>query len=151
MISWRSQFIFSICPTQLAFLWLILFRSALFSPICSRTSSLVIFSDHFTVSIFFQHQILKLFKYFGPIIFLVAVENILPSSLLIWCLPMSPSDIGCTTTGPPRNSPTSSSDSPLFFFFFSSLFFSSGFSFFTATLFFFSSAALLCLFSGLYL
>ena len=49
--SWRRQFLLRIGPIQLAFLWRILFRSVLFSPIRSRTCSLVSFSDHFTFSI----------------------------------------------------------------------------------------------------
>ena len=54
---------FFLIQIQLAFLHRILFRSVLFSPLCSRTSSLVTFSDHFIFSILVQHHISKLFKY----------------------------------------------------------------------------------------
>ena len=66
MALWRRQFVLRIWPIQLAFLCRILFRSVLFSPVRvhSRTSSLVIFSDHFIFSILFQHHISKLSKYF---------------------------------------------------------------------------------------
>ena len=47
MASWRRQFLVRIWPIHLAFLCRILFRSVLFSPIRSRTCSLVTFSDHF--------------------------------------------------------------------------------------------------------
>ena len=50
-------------PILLAFLRTILFRSVLFSPIRSRTCLLVTFSDHFIISILFQH-ISKFSKYF---------------------------------------------------------------------------------------
>ena len=45
--SLRRWFLLKTRPTQLAFLRRILFRSFLFSPIRSRTSSLVTFWDHF--------------------------------------------------------------------------------------------------------
>ena len=47
----------------LAFIRRILFRSILFSPICSRICSLVTFSDNLIFSIFLQHYISKLVKY----------------------------------------------------------------------------------------
>ena len=45
--SWRRQFLLRIWPIKLAFLHNIIFRSALYSPICSGTCSLVTFSTHF--------------------------------------------------------------------------------------------------------
>ena len=63
--SWRRQFLLRICPTQLALLLRILFRSLLNSSAHTRTSSsLVIFSDHFNFSFLLHHHILKLSKYF---------------------------------------------------------------------------------------
>ena len=64
MASWRRQFLLRIWLIQLAFLRRILFRSDLFSPIRSRTCSLVTFSGHFIFSILFRHHISKLSKYF---------------------------------------------------------------------------------------
>ena len=64
MASRIRQFILRILPVQFAFLLRILFISLLFSPIRSRTSSSVNFYDHFIFSIFLQHHIWKLSKYF---------------------------------------------------------------------------------------
>ena len=44
--SWSRQFLLRIWPIQLTFLGRILFRSVLFSPIYSRTSSLITFTYH---------------------------------------------------------------------------------------------------------
>ena len=57
MASWTGQFLLRIWPNQLAFQCKILFRSDVFSPIRSRTCSLVTFSDHFIFSILLQHHI----------------------------------------------------------------------------------------------
>ena len=48
----------------LTFLRRMLFRNALFSPIRSRTCSLVTFSDNIISSVLLQHHSLKLSKYF---------------------------------------------------------------------------------------
>ena len=48
---------------QLTFTVIMLFRSVLFSPIRSITSSLVTFSNHFIFSILLQNHIWKLSKY----------------------------------------------------------------------------------------
>ena len=48
-----------IWPIQLAILHRILFKSVLFSPIRSRTCSLVTFSDHFVFSIYYVHVIIN--------------------------------------------------------------------------------------------
>jgi hypothetical protein len=63
MASRRRQFLFRIWPIQLVFLWRILFRSVIFSPISSRTYSLDNFSDNFIFSILHKHLISKLCKY----------------------------------------------------------------------------------------
>ena len=59
MASWRRQFLLRIWPI----FCMQDIRSALFFPICLRTSLLVTFSDHFIFSILFQYHILKLSKY----------------------------------------------------------------------------------------
>ena len=56
-----------IWQTQLAFLCRILFESVLFSPICSRTSSLVVTSN-LSFPFSSSTNISKLSKYFAPII-----------------------------------------------------------------------------------
>jgi hypothetical protein len=63
MVPWRRQFLLIIWLFQLDLICRILFRSVHFSPICSRTSSLVTFSDHF-ISILLQLNISKLSKHF---------------------------------------------------------------------------------------
>ena len=64
MPSWWRQFLLRIWPIQLAFLRRILFTSVLFSPIRSRTCSLVTFSNHF-ISLFLLHYHFSKFpKYF---------------------------------------------------------------------------------------
>ena len=64
MPSWRRQFLLRIWAIQFTFLRRILFRSVLFSPIRSRTGSLVTFSDHFIFSVFLQNYLSKPSKYF---------------------------------------------------------------------------------------
>ena len=64
LASWRRQFVLKIWPIQLAFLRRILFISVLFSPISSRTCSLVTSSDHFIFCILLQQHNSKLYKHF---------------------------------------------------------------------------------------
>ena len=59
MASWRRQFIFRIWSIHLAFLCRILFRSVLFSPVCSRTCLLVTFLPFYLL-----HSLLPYFKAF---------------------------------------------------------------------------------------
>ena len=59
----RRQCLFRICPIQLPYLRRILFRSLLFSPIRSRTSSLVTFTDNL-ISPLSSSPTFRISKYF---------------------------------------------------------------------------------------
>ena len=61
---WRRRFLLKIGPIKLTFVRSILFKSLLFSPIRSRTASSFTFSDNLIFSVFLQHYISKLSKYF---------------------------------------------------------------------------------------
>ena len=61
MTSWRRQFLLRIWPIQLAFLRRILFRSVLFSPIRSRTCSLIGYACKICDTLWFEGNLKNLF------------------------------------------------------------------------------------------
>ena len=64
MVSRRGQFLLITWPIQFSFLCRIFFDRIFFSPIRSRTSSLVTFSGHYIFSILLQYNISKLSRCF---------------------------------------------------------------------------------------